>query len=252
MIPAEAEANHDTEEFVFQTKLIMLIGEIMKVMNNKERVALATCGRDERNRRISTCQYIGSIRQSRNFQISQGPVELSTYMAGDEFVRKSKKIVQEESPDVAYSPFEHSFQLDAYNRFTICRKLLRLSKAQIIVGGRMAVKKLGSVIGYKCETPLVEPDLIDVTMTLHIQYQTKNTMETLNVLSGATKAPSALMKTHALMIGESRREEVNEETKVLSDIFAAIFTGDRQNSPDRSVLCAPEVIELDTRNVEYE
>ncbi len=242
--------NHNSDEFTFKTKLIMLLGEIMKVMNDKERVALASCGRDERNRRIASCQYIDSIRNGRNFQGSHGPVELSTYMSRDEFVRKSKNVVQEESPDVAYSPFEHAFQLDAYNRFTICRKLLMLAKAQIIVGGKMATKKLGSVIDYKFEVPLLEPELIDVTMILHSQYQVKITMETLNVLCGATKAPSALMKIHALMIAESRREETNEETKVLSDIFAAIFTGDRQNSPDRCVLCTPEIIELDTPNCE--
>ncbi len=114
----------------------------------------------------------------------------------------------------------------------------------------MATKKFGSVIDYKCKIPLLEPELIDVSMILYGQYQVKITRETLNVLCGATKAPSALMKIHALMIKESRREEVNEETKVLSDIFAAIFTGDRQNSPDRCVLCTPEVIELDTPNCE--
>ncbi len=127
MISAEGEVNHNTNEFVFKTKLIMLLGEIMKILNEKDRVALASCGRDERNKRISTCQYIDSIRQGRNFQSSQGPMEMSTYMSRDEFVRKSKNVVQEESPDVAYSRFEHSFQLDAYNRITICRKLLMLS-----------------------------------------------------------------------------------------------------------------------------
>ena len=153
MIPAEGEVNQDTDEFVFRTKLIMLPGEIMKVMIDKERVALASCERDERNRKISPCQYIDSIWQGRNFQTNQGPVELSTYMSRDEFVRKFKNIVHEESPDMAYSPFEHSVHFDAYNRFIICRKLLMLSKAQIIVGGRVAAKRLGSVIDYKCETP---------------------------------------------------------------------------------------------------
>ncbi len=155
MTPAEGEVNHNTDEFVFKTKEIMLLGEIMKVMNDEERVALASCRRDERNRTISTCQYIDSIRQGRNFQSSQGPVEMSTYMSRDEFVPKSKNVVQEVIPDGAYSPFEHPFQLDAYNCFTICRKLLMLSKAQTIVGGRMATKKFGSVIDYKCEIPLL-------------------------------------------------------------------------------------------------
>ena len=57
-----------------------------------------------------------------------------------------------------------NLHFDAYNRFTICRKFLMLSKAQIIVGGRVAAKKLGSVIDCKCETPLLEPELIDVTV----------------------------------------------------------------------------------------
>ena len=54
---------------------------------------------------------------------------------------------------------------------------------------------------------------------MHSQYQVRIIMETLNVLCGATKAPSALMKIHALIIEESRREEINEETKVLSNIL---------------------------------
>ncbi len=231
VIPVSGDVSYETDEYVFKIKLIMLLAEIMKIMSDKERVALASCGRDERSRKISTCQYLDSIRQGRNFQINQGPVEMSTYMARDEFVHKSRNIVQEESPDVAYCPFEQSVYLDAYNRFTICRKFLMLTKAQIIVGGRIAAKKLGSVFDYKCDTPLLEPELIDVTIILHSQYQVKMTMETLNMLCGATKAPSALMKIHALMIAESRREEVNEETKVISDNFAAIFTGNRQNSP---------------------
>ncbi len=81
MIPAEGEVNHNSDEFTFKTKLIMLLGEIKKVMNDKERVALASCGRDDRNRRIATCQYIDSIRNGRNFQDIHGPVELSTYMS---------------------------------------------------------------------------------------------------------------------------------------------------------------------------
>ncbi len=53
MIPAEGEVNQDTDEFVFKTKFIMLLVEFMKVMNNKERAALASCGRDERNRKFA-------------------------------------------------------------------------------------------------------------------------------------------------------------------------------------------------------
>ena len=109
MTPAEGEVNHNTDEFVFKTKEIMLLGEIMKVMNDEERVALASCRRDERNRTISTCQYIDSIRQGRNFQSSQGPVEMSTYMSRDEFVPKSKNVVQEVIPDGRSSRFSRLY-----------------------------------------------------------------------------------------------------------------------------------------------
>ncbi len=44
MIPAEGEVNHNSDEFGFKTKLIMLLGEIMKTTNDEERVALASCG----------------------------------------------------------------------------------------------------------------------------------------------------------------------------------------------------------------
>ena len=85
-------------------------------------------------------------------------------------------------------------------------------------------------------------------MILHDQYQVKTTVETLNALRGATKAPFVLIKIHALMMKEPWRQKVNEETKTFSDVFAAIFTGDRLDSPDRCVICTPEVVETNTPN----
>ncbi len=98
----------------------------------------------------------------KEFLDESGPVELSTYMSRDEFVRKSRKVVQEESPDVAYSLFEAAIHYDAYNRFTICRELQMLSRALIMVGGKSAAKKLGSVIVYKCNLQLLEQELNNV------------------------------------------------------------------------------------------
>ena len=68
---------------------------------------------------------------------------------------------------------------------------------------------MGSVIDYKCEVPLLEPELIDVTVILHGRYQMKIAMGTLNVLC-------ALMKIDALMIEESRRKEKNKKQIILS------------------------------------
>ncbi len=150
--------------------------------------------------------YLNSIRQGWKFPISQGLTELSTYMSREEFNRKSRNIILKETPDLAYSPFDQPSHQDAYNRYTICRILLMLTRAKIIVGRRLSVKTRGSIIDYKCSVGLLSHELIEVTLILDGQYQVKFPMETLNVLCGAKEAPHALMKIHALMIRESRTQ----------------------------------------------
>ncbi len=81
--------------------------------------------------------YLNSIRRRRIFHINQGMAEMSTCMCREEFNRKNKNIVQEETTDLAYSAFDQTSHYDALNRYTICRKLLAFSQMQIIVGGRI-------------------------------------------------------------------------------------------------------------------
>ncbi len=81
--------------------------------------------------------------------------------------------MQEETPDLAYSPFDQPSHYDAFNRYTICRKLRALTQIQIIVGGALPTKKLGSIIDYKCDVDLLKHEQIGVTLILHNQYQVK-------------------------------------------------------------------------------
>ncbi len=167
LIPPGGEIVRSAENLDFCLKLVMLLGEVMKVATDQDRVAHTNLNRDERARRTDTFVYLNLIRQGRNFHVSQGLSELSSYMSREEFNRKSKNIVQEETPDLAYSPFDQSSHYDAYNRYTICRKLSRFTEATIIVGGRLPAKKLGSIIDYKCNVDLLSHELIEVTLILH-------------------------------------------------------------------------------------
>ncbi len=173
LIPPGGEITRSAENLDFCLKLVMLLGEAMKEATDQDRVAHTNLNRDERVGRTDTFVYLNSIQQVRNFHVSQGLTELSTYMSREEFNRKSKNIVREETPDLAYSPFDQSSHYDAYNRYTICRKLSRFTEATIIVGGRLPAKKLGSIIDYKCNVDLLNHKLIEVTLILYDQYQIK-------------------------------------------------------------------------------
>ena len=130
---------------------------------------------DEKARKTGIFIHLNSVRQDRNFHVNEGT--------------QNNNIVEEETPDLAYGPFDQTSHYDAYNRYTICRKLLAFTQMQTIVGGRLPAKNLGSIIDYNCNVDLLKHELIEVSSILHSQYQVKVPMETLNVLCSATKAP---------------------------------------------------------------
>ena len=97
---------------------------------------------------------------------------------------------------MTYCPFDQAHDWRAYNRFTITRKLKLFNHFQLIVGGFHPVKKIASIIDLNCQEPMLQQDLAQVTVLINLQWQVKTSMESVNVLCGATKAPSALMKVN--------------------------------------------------------
>ncbi len=97
LIPPGGEITRSAENLDFCSKLVRLLGEVMKVATDQDRIAYTNLNRDEKARRTDTLVYLNSIRPGRSFHISLGLTELSTYMSREEFNRKSKNIVQEDS-----------------------------------------------------------------------------------------------------------------------------------------------------------
>ncbi len=141
--------------------------------------------------------------------------------------------VQESSPDVTYCPFDQAHDWRAFNRLTITKKLKLFSHCQLIVGGTHPVKQFGSMIDWSCQEPMLQQDLAQVTVLINLQWQVKTSMESVNVLCGATKAPSALMKVNAHMIRRARTMEVCEEAKAIFDAFKEFLAAERPNSSQK-------------------
>ncbi len=129
--------------------------------------------------------------------------DLSTFLSRENFGKKSLKDglktvfqVQDTSPDVACSPFDLPQDYKAHNRFTMARKVRLLSKTTLFIGDKVAAKTFGSVIDYKCDEPMLQHDLTQITLVIDSQWQVNMTLETYNSLCSATKTPSALVKVH--------------------------------------------------------
>ena len=72
---------------------------------------------------------------------------------------------------------------------------------------------------------------------MKLQWQVKTTMEAVDELCGATRAPSALMKVNAHLIRRERTVEVCEEAKAMTGIFKEFFGTDRPNGSQKCLLC---------------
>ena len=84
---------------------------------------------------------------------------------------------------------------------------------------------------------MLQQDLAQVTILSNLQWQVKTAMEAVNVLCGATKAPSPLMKVNAHLIRRANKMEVCEEAKALTEIFKEFFATERPNSSKKCLLC---------------
>ncbi len=56
---------------------------------------------------------------------------IAEYLSEAKLLDSKKRMVQESSPEVAYSPFHGDDDMKAYTRFTIIRKLRRFQKMAV-------------------------------------------------------------------------------------------------------------------------
>ena len=125
----------------FEIKLVMLIRELMKMCDDKERIESAKLKRAEIDVKEKLLTYIDSIRHGRIKKVTHTLHEFSTLHRKEELIRKSLKKgsrvmfqAQYSSPDVGYSPFERAQDWKAFNRVTIARRVEFFDGCAMVMG----------------------------------------------------------------------------------------------------------------------
>ena len=102
------------EFYQFELTLLMLIGELLKVCNHKERAT--SLPRAQRDPQQANFVYVDTIRHGRNYTPTKTINELSSFVSSLKEGPRTLHQVQEFSPDIAYCPFDQSHDWKAHNR----------------------------------------------------------------------------------------------------------------------------------------
>ncbi len=122
----------------------MLLAEYLAVANPTQRGKYATLKARELKDIRTTLNRADTIRRGRNYIMKSEIGKMTEHLSDAKLLDKKKKMVQESSPEVAYSTFNGNDDMKACTRLTILRKLRRFQKMTVVIGGVQSRVTFGS------------------------------------------------------------------------------------------------------------
>ncbi len=169
------DVRKDINTINFEVKLLMLIGELIKICDDKERLESAKSAKE------NMLAYVDSFRHGRNRKATHMLHEFSTLHKREDLNKKSLKEgsrttfqLQGSSPDVGYSPFEQAQDWKALNRFTIAKKARVFDRTAMVIGLAGTPKHVEGLIDLKCDEPTLKQDITDSTSVIRNSWQIRS------------------------------------------------------------------------------
>ncbi len=155
---------------------------------------------------------------------------IAEYRSEAKLLDKKKKMIQESSTEVAYSPFHGDDDIKACTRFTIIRKLRMFQKFAVVIGDVQSMVSFCGHIDVRAPQPIVEEDLRSMTLVTSSQVQIKDNLSFFNQFSGPTVTPAVLMKAHALMARETMKEVTEAVLEPCQKMFEIFFLPEKKRN----------------------
>ncbi len=107
----------------------------------------------------------------------------------------------------------------------------------VVIGEVQSMVSFGGHIDVMTPQPIVEEDLRAITLVTSDQVQIRDNVSFINQFSGATVAPAALMKAHALMARETIKETTETVLLPCQKVFETFFLREKQRTSADCVNC---------------